>query len=164
MFIGLDIQKATISGAIAQGERGGEIRHVGAVPHRPDHVRKLAEKPPASGARLHFSHEAGPCGYGQHRQLVEMGHDWIMVASPLIPVKSGDRVKTDRRDAVMLAKLHRAGDLTSVRVPDPAHEAARWLRWVLRLSRMTPVLGARAGASRVSTQASKARARPSRLR
>jgi len=125
MFIGLDVHKATISVAIAQGERGGELRHLGTVPHRPDHVRKLVEKLAARGVRLHFCYEAGPCGYGLYRQLVEMGHDCIVVAPSLIPVKAGDRVKTDRRDAVMLAKLHRAGELTAVWVPDAAHEAMR---------------------------------------
>ena len=125
MFIGLDVHKVTISVAVAQGERGGEVRHWGTVPHRPDHVRKLVEKLSASGARLHLCYEAGPCGYGLYRQLVEMGHDCIVVAPSLIPVKTGDRVKTDRRDAVMLAKLHRAGELTAVWVPDAAHEAMR---------------------------------------
>ena len=119
-FIGLDVHKATISVAVARGERGGEVRHWGTVPHRPDHVRKLVEKLAAGGGRLHFCYEAGPCGYGLHRQLVEMGHDCIVVAPSLIPVKAGDRVKTDRRDAVMLAKLHRAGELTPVWVPGAA--------------------------------------------
>ena len=125
MFIGLDVHKATISVAVAHGERGGEVRHWGAIPNRPDHVRKLVEKLGAGGARLNFCYEAGPCGYGLHRQLTDLGHDCIVVAPSLIPVKAGDRVKTDRRDAVMLAKLHRAGELTSVWVPDAAHEAMR---------------------------------------
>ena len=125
MFIGPDVHKATISVAVAQEKRGGEVRHWGSIPHRPDHIRKLVEKLAAGGARLHFCYEAGPCGYGLHRQLVEMGHECILVAPSLIPVKTGDRVKTDRRDAVMLAKLHRAGELTAVWVPDAAHEAMR---------------------------------------
>ncbi len=74
-FIGLDVHKATICVAVAQGKRGGEVRHWGTVPHRPDHVRKLVEKLAAGGGRLHFCYEAGPCGYGLHRQLVEMGHE-----------------------------------------------------------------------------------------
>lgn len=112
--IGLDGHKATVSVAVAVGQRGGEIRHWGTVPHRPDHVRKLVEELAARGGRLCFCCEAGPCGYGLHRQLVEMGHDCIVVEPSLIPVKVGDRVKTDRRDAMMLAKLHRAGELTPV--------------------------------------------------
>ena len=124
-FVGLDVHKATISVAVARGESGGEVRHWGTVPHRSDHVRKLVEKLAAGGGRLHFCYEAGPCGYGLYRQLVELGHDCIVVAPSLIPVKVGDRVKTDRRDAVMLAKLHRAGELTAVWVPDAAHEAMR---------------------------------------
>ena len=124
-FIGLDVHKATISVAVAEGVRGGEIRHLGTLTHRADHIRKLVGKLGAGGHKLHFCYEAGPCGYGLHRQLVELGHDCIVVAPSLIPVKTGDRVKTDRRDAVMLAKLHRAGELTAVWVPDAAHEAMR---------------------------------------
>ena len=124
-FIGLDVHKASISVAVAQGARGGEIRRLGSVPNRPDHIRKLVEKLASAGAKLHFCYEAGPCGYGLHRQIVEMGHDCSVIAPSLIPVKAGDRVKTDRRDAVMLAKLHRAGELTAVWVPDAAHEAMR---------------------------------------
>lgn len=124
-FIGLDVHKATISIATARGERGGEVRHWGTISHRPDHIRKLVEKLAEGGGRLHFCYEAGPCGYGLYRHLIEMGHDCIVVAPSLIPVKAGDRVKTDRRDALMLAKLHRAGELTPVWVPDVAHEAMR---------------------------------------
>jgi transposase len=86
---------------------------------------KLVERLGKGGRTLNFCCEAGPCGYGLHRQLSELGHDCIVVAPSLIPIKAGDRVKTDRRDAVMLAKLHRAGELTSVWVPDDAHEAMR---------------------------------------
>lgn len=125
MFIGLDVHKATISVAVADGERGGEVRHWGKVLNRADHVRRLVERLATSGKQLHFCYEAGPCGYGPHRQLSELGHDCAVVAPSLVPVKAGDRVKTDRRDAVMLAKLHRAGELTPVWVPDTAHEAMR---------------------------------------
>jgi transposase len=125
LFVGLDVHKATISVAIAIGERGGEVRHWGTIPNRADHVRKLAEKLGGDGRPLHFCYEAGPCGYGLHRQLIELGHDCVVVAPSLIPVKAGDRVKTDRRDGIILAKLHRAGELTAVWVPDAAHEAMR---------------------------------------
>ena len=72
-----------------------------------------------------WRYEAGPCGYGAHRQLTKLGHRCDVVAPSLIPKKPGDRVKTDRRDATMLARLHRAGELTAVWVPDADHEAMR---------------------------------------
>jgi transposase len=125
IFVGLDVHKATISVAVASATRGGEVRHWGSIPNRADHVRKLVEKLEAKAGQLHFCYEAGPCGYGLQRQLTELGHACDVVAPSLIPVKSGDRVKTDRRDATMLAKLHRAGELTAVWVPDVAHEAMR---------------------------------------
>lgn len=90
--IGLDVHWATIPVAVAPGERGGEVRHLGTVAHRPDHVSKLVDKLSAGRTRLHFCHEAGRCGYGLHRQLVEMGHDSIVVAPSSIPIKAGDRV------------------------------------------------------------------------
>ena len=65
---------------------------MGTVPHRPDHVRKLVEKLAAGGGRLQFCCEVGPCGYALHRQLVEMGHECIVVAPSLIPLKTGDRL------------------------------------------------------------------------
>ena len=85
----------------------------------------MAERLGAGGGQLQFCYEAGPCGYGLYRHLRALGHGCIVVAPSLIPTKAGDRVKTDRRDAAILAKLHRAGDLTSVWVPDEAHEAMR---------------------------------------
>ncbi|PTR05081.1 hypothetical protein C8J28_1781, partial [Cereibacter azotoformans] len=86
-FIGLDVHKATISVAVAQGERGGEVRHWGTIQNRPDHVRRPAEKLGCDGRGLHFCYEAGPCGHGLHRQLTELGHDCMVVAPSLIPVK-----------------------------------------------------------------------------
>jgi transposase len=125
IFVGLDVHKATVAVAVAEGMRGGEVRALGTIPHSPAEIAKLAAKLGKSGRPLRFCYEAGPCGYGLHRQLTELGHDCIVVAPSLIPMKAGDRVKTDRRDAVMLAKLHRAGELTAVWVPDDAHEAMR---------------------------------------
>ena len=84
-----------------------------------DEAGSLAEQ---RGSSAEFCKEAGPSGYGLHRPLTGCGHECVVVASSLIPVKAGDRVKTDRRDAVMLAKLHRAGELTSIWIPDAAHE------------------------------------------
>src|SRR3954463_3708506 len=80
---------------------------------------------PRRGGMLRFCYEAGPCGYGIQRQLTTAGHECIVVAPSLIPRKPGERIKTDRRDAINLAKLHRAGELTPVWVPDHAHEAIR---------------------------------------
>ena len=84
-------------------------------------VAKLAER----GAKLHFCYEAGPTGYDLYRQIIGLGHDCQVVAPSLVPKRPGDRVKTNRRDALSLARLHRAGDLTAVWVPDEVHEAMR---------------------------------------
>jgi transposase len=75
--------------------------------------------------RVHFCYEAGPTGYGLHRLITGLGYACTVVAPSLIPRKPGDRVKTNRRDAVTLARLLRAGELTSVWVPDEGHEAVR---------------------------------------
>ena len=106
-YVGLDVHKATVSVAIAKGQRGGKVLHVDLFPNRPDHIARLVERLGKNEPELSFCYEAGPCGYGLQRQLTKLGHDCIVVAQPLIPMKADDRVKTDRRDAVMLAKLHR---------------------------------------------------------
>ena len=77
------------------------------------------------GVRLRFCYGAGPCGDGIQRHLSAHGHECVVVAPSLIPKRAGDRVKTDRRDAASLARLHRAGELTAVWVPDAGHEAMR---------------------------------------
>jgi transposase len=88
-------------------------------------MKTLAAKLAGGGRELRFCYEGGPCGHGIQRQLTAMGHDCAVVGPSLIPSKPGDRIKTDRRDAIKLAKLHRAGELTSVWVPDQTHEAIR---------------------------------------
>lgn len=121
-FVGLDVHADTI--AVAVAEPDGEIRSVGSIPNRPESVRKIIAKlGPAN--KLKCCYEAGPTGYVLYWQLTQMGVACEVIAPSLVPVKSGDRVKTDRRDAEKLARCYRAGDLTAVWVPDAAHEALR---------------------------------------
>jgi transposase len=124
-YIGLDVHKSTISVAMAEDGRDGDIRYYGVVENRADILVKLVKRLGRRGQRLQFCYEAGPCGYGLHQLLSGLGQDCTVVAPSLIPKKAGDRVKTNRRDAAMLARLHRAGELTAVWVPDAAHEAMR---------------------------------------
>lgn len=121
-FIGLDVHAETI--AVAVAEPDGEVRSLGVIPNRPESIRKLVKKlgPPEP---LRVCYEAGPTGYVVYWQLTALGVTCEVVAPTLVPVKPGDRVKTDRRDALKLARSYRAGDLTAVWVPDAAHEALR---------------------------------------
>ena len=111
--------------AVAEGGVRGEVREYGRIANTPTALRRLAGKLCPQGVELRFCYEAGPCGYGIQRQLSQHGHECIVVAPSLIPKRPGDRVKTDQRDAASLARLHRAGELTAVWVPDPGHEAMR---------------------------------------
>ena len=125
-FIGLDVHKETVAVAVAfPGRDKPEYR--GEITHEPKAVRKWLDRLNAEfeGVLLLFCYEAGPCGYGLYRQLVAAGHDCQVVAPSLIPKKAGERVKTDRRDALKLARLLRSGDLTAVWVPDTEQEAMR---------------------------------------
>jgi len=124
-FIGLDIHKERISISVAESGRSGAVEYLGEVANDPGAISKLCDHLKRPGKVLAFCYEAGPCGYGVHRQLTSLGHRCEVVAPSLIPAKPGDRVKTDRRDATMLARLHRAGELTPVFVPDADHEAMR---------------------------------------
>lgn len=122
-FVGLDVHAETITVAVAEAS-GGEVRELGTIPNREESVRKLLKKlgPPKT---FHCCYEAGPTGYVLYWQLAGMGVPCFVVAPTLVPVRRGDRVKTDRRDAMKLARLFRSGELTPVWVPDQAHEALR---------------------------------------
>src|SRR6516225_3617765 len=125
VFVGIDTSKSRNAIAIADGGRGGEVRYLGEFPATEAAIRKLVAKLAAKCCHLTFCYEAGPTGYGLYRLLKSLGHDCLVVAPSLVPKKAGDRVKTNRRDAVSLAKLLRAGELTAVWVPDERHEAMR---------------------------------------
>lgn len=121
-FLGLDVHAETIAVAIAEAE--GEVCSLGVIPNRAESVRKLVKKL-GPGEQLRACYEAGPTGYVLYWQLTQLGVECAVVAPTLVPVKAGDRVKTDRRDAAKLARCHRAGDLTAVWVPDASAEALR---------------------------------------
>ena len=124
-FVGFDTSKLRNAVAIAEGGRDGEVRFVGEIENSAAATAKLVRKLAAKYDRLTFCYEAGPTGYGLHRQIENLGHACVVAAPSLIPKKPGDRVKTNRRDAVSLAKLLRANELTAVWVPDRGHEAMR---------------------------------------
>lgn len=121
-WVGLDVHAATITVAVAEAD--GSVRVLGTIPNTAEAVARVVKK---LGAResLRVCYEAGPCGYVLYWQLARLGVACVVVAPTLIPMRAGDRVKTDRRDAERLARAHRAGDLTAVWVPDAAHEALR---------------------------------------
>ena len=124
-FVAFDSAKDKHAVAIADDGRDGEVRYLGEIDNSPDAVRKLVAKLSRQYQLLHFCYEAGPTGYGLHRQLTELGHVCDVIAPTMIPKRSGDRVKTNRRDSVTLVKLLRAGELRAIWVPDGVHEAVR---------------------------------------
>ncbi len=155
-YIGLDVHKASISVGIA--EEAGAPTSYGKIANDPSAIRALMTRLGGPDVQLRVAYEAGPTGYGVYRQLTSMGIECMVVAPSLIPKQPGDKIKTDRRDALKLARLQRSGDLTSVWVPDEAHEALRNLvraradakadqlrarhrlsKFLLRLGRHTPV-------------------------
>jgi transposase len=124
-FIGMDVHKNSIEIAIAQAGRNGELRSYGKIDGSLAALDKAVRKLVSQGGRLRFVYEAGPCGYQIYRHLTGQGLDCTVVAPSRVPRQSGDRIKNDRRDARMLARLHRAGELTAVYVPLAEDEAIR---------------------------------------
>ncbi|MFC7372283.1 transposase, partial [Fictibacillus iocasae] len=122
-YVGLDVSKEKIAVAIAEEGRS-EPRYIGMIPHTPEAIRKLIKKL-GEPKHLHLCYEAGVTGYGLYRLFLSEGIECEVIAPSLIPQKPGDRVKTDRRDAMRLAQLLRAGELTSIHVPTEEDEALR---------------------------------------
>ena len=134
-FIGMDVHKDTIVVAVTASGDIGTATSYGTLPNTTSALEKLAKRLRHAGCGpMKFCYEAGPCGYGVHRTLTKLGEECVVVAPSMIPRKSGDRQKNDKRDVVNLAILHRGGLLTAVWVPDEAHEAMRDLRFCRKFS------------------------------
>src|SRR5690242_6385179 len=127
VYVGLDVSKLKVAVALAEAGRDGEVRFLGEVENTPEGIGRLVARLAKRHRRLAFCYEAGPTGYGLQRQISALRHDCAVIAPSLIPKRPGERVKTNRRDALTLARLHRAGELTAIWVPDPGHEAVREL-------------------------------------
>ncbi len=125
IFIGMDVHKNSIDIAIAEGGRKGNVQHYGKIDGTLAALDKVVRKLVSKGQPLHFVYEAGPCGYQIYRHLTAQGLDCAVVAPSRIPKPAGSQIKNDRRDALMLARLHRSGDLTAVYVPRAEDEAIR---------------------------------------
>jgi transposase len=125
IYVGIDVSKDKLAVAIADGDVRDEVLSLGVFENAPASVEKLLKRLSGRALRVAVCYEAGPTGYGLYRQVRAFGFECDVVAPSLIPVRAGERVKTDRLDAIRLARLLRAGELTPIWVPDETHEAMR---------------------------------------
>jgi transposase len=125
LYVGMDVHKESIAVAYVAQEYGADVVSLGTVGTRQCDIDKLIRRLQSKSQQLGFVYEAGPCGYWLYRYLKKKGYTCWVVAPSLIPKKTGDRVKTDRRDAMQLARLMRSGYLTPVYVPAVDDEAIR---------------------------------------
>jgi transposase len=125
LYVGLDVHKDSIAVAYAIEDRAVAPQHVGIIGTRQCDIDAMVRKLQSKSPQPVFVYEAGPCGYWLYRYLTRKGLTCFVVAPSLIPRRPGDRVKTDKRDAIALARLLRAGDVTPVYVPATADEAIR---------------------------------------
>jgi transposase len=130
LYVGLDVHKDSITVAYALGS--GDVELLGKIGTTKSDIDRLCKRLQSKARRIRVVYEAGPCGYGLYRQLIQKGFECMVCAPSLIPKKPGERVKTDRRDAVKLVRSLRAGDLSAVYVPTVDDEAFRDLSraWV----------------------------------
>jgi transposase len=125
IYVGIDVSKDKLAVAIASGGVRDEVLSLGTFENNPASVDRLLKKLSRRGLPVSVCYEAGPTGYGLYRQVRAFGFECCVIAPSLIPVRAGERVKTDRLDAIRLARLLRAGELTPIWVPDETHEAMR---------------------------------------
>jgi transposase len=123
IFVGLDVHKTSISVAVTH-KNSPEVDFWGVIPNSPEAISKLFKKF-TDLKKVIFCYEAGPCGYGIYHQITASGASCFVVAPSLIPTKPGERIKTDKRDCLKLARLLKNGELTPVRVPSEQQEALR---------------------------------------
>lgn len=165
LYVGLDTDSKHIDVAVAEPLPGGEVRYWGQIANDPNSVDRLVKRLKKQGRELVVCYEAGPCGYGLYRQLNGKPEVTCQVVAPsMIPRRPGDRVKTNRRDSLGLAKLLRAEELTAIWVPDATHEALRdlvrarsavkgdWIRCCQRISGFLLRQGIRYGAGKPWTK------------